>query len=425
MTGQPQDRRRRAGRRPVPARTPRGVLRRVRDSLPALLVVPPVFEPTGQDSSPFGLLVSVFAALGAGLIVLLRLRFPRAAVAAAVTAVVAAMALGGPFLPFVVAVIIGLYSLARHTDRRTGVVAAAASILAVGTSVAVFIRGDRGPVEIVLQVVGFFGFAAALGEAGRTRQAFVDAVAERARRAEETKETEARHRVTEERLKIARDLHDVLAHQIAVISMHANVAATAIRTRPEDAERSLATVKEASRTVLAELGSLLQLLREADPAPTGAAHLVPVPGLSEVDQLIEGFGRSGLRVELRTVGVPAEVPAATDIVAYQVIQEGLTNAHKHGTDSSALLQIEYQPHDLEVSVVNTLAKVGSDRSASGADPSGPGHTGHGLLGARERVAALDGVFSAGPGPGPVYRLVAKLPLSSSAVDVPVDAVGPR
>lgn len=115
------------------------------------------------------------------------------------------------------------------------------------------------------------GFAAAAGDASRSRRAYIDTITERARRAEETKESEARSRVAEERLKIARDLHDVMAHQIAVISMHAGVASQALPTRPDDAERALATIRQAARTVLGEIASLLRVLRAADPSRAGQA----------------------------------------------------------------------------------------------------------------------------------------------------------
>ena len=373
----------------------------LRLGLPMLLLIPAVFEPRGEGSTLLPLPVSAAGLLVAGVIVLLRRRFPRAALAAASIGTIIAMAVGGPYLVLLTAVITVMYSVARHTDRRTNVTAAltTAAVLGAGTALLVSRGGD--PLLWFLQPMAFVGFAAALGEAGRVREAYVDAIAERARRAEESVESEARNRVTGERLKIARDLHDVLAHQIAVITMHANVASMQLRTRPDDAERSLVTVREASRTVLAELGSLLQVLRNEEPA--SSADLAPVAGLHDLDTLVADFARSGLRVDQRVLGEAVDLPTAVDVVAYQGIREGLTNALKHGADSSALLQVEYAADALEIAVVNTAA-----RSDPPTEPGSGG--GHGLLGVRERVAAVHGTFRAGRGPGPVYRLMLRLPL---------------
>lgn len=373
----------------------------LRLALPVLLLLPSVFEPRGEGSSLLPLPISAVGLLVAGAIVLLRRRFPRAALGAATAATIVAMATGGPYLVLITAVVVVMYSVARHTDRRTNVVAALTTAAVVGASTALLVSRGGDPVLWFLQPIAFIGFAAALGEAGRVREAYVDAIAERARRAEESMESEARIRVTGERLKIARDLHDVLAHQIAVITMHANVASMQLRTRPDDAERSLATVREASRTVLAELGSLLQVLRNEE--PTTSSDLAPVAGLHDLDTLVADFARSGLRVDRRILGPAVDLPTAVDIVAYQGIREGLTNALKHGADSSALLQVEYAADALEIAVVNT---------ATGAvPPTEPGPTGgHGLLGVQERVAAVHGTFRAGRGPGPVYRFTLRLPL---------------
>lgn len=381
----------------------------LRLGLPVLLLLPAVLEPRGESSSLLPLPVSAAGLLGAGVVVLLRRRFPRRALAAGSIGTIIAMAVGGPYFVLFTAVVVVMYSLARHTDRRTNVIAALTTAAVIGASTALLVFRGGELALWFLQPIAFLGFAAALGEAGRVREAYVDAISERARRAEESMESEARNRVTGERLKIARDLHDVLAHQIAVITMHANVASMQLRTRPDDAERSLATVREASRTVLAELGSLLQVLRSEEPAPS--ADLAPVAGLHELDTLVAEFARDGLRVEQRILGPAFDLPTAVDIVAYQGIREGLTNALKHGADSSALLQVEYAVDALELTVVNTVAGTDSPRQ--------PGLTGgHGLLGVRERVAAVHGTFRTERGPGPVYRFTLRLPLSAGAPPAP-------
>lgn len=315
----------------------------------------------------------------------------------------AAVAVDGPLFSYLAALMVVVFSVARHTDRRTAVIVAAVAAVTVGVAGAAFLPAEWGTVRPFVQVIAMVGFAAAAGDASRSRRAFIDTITERARRAEETKESEARRRVAEERLAIARDLHDVVAHQIAVINLHAGVASSALRARPDDAERSLVTIREAARTVLGEIGGLLSVLRTSDPpADSPAAGLAPVPGLAELDRLVADFARGGLRVDVRTVGTPFDLPESVDLVAYRVIQEGLTNAQKHGSDASALLQVEYAPALLDVTVTNTVvAKPGASRSRP---------AGHGLTGARERVAAVHGTLDTSFGPGPVHRLTARLPL---------------
>ena len=223
---------------------------------------------------------------------------------------------------------------------------------------------------------------------------------ERARRAEESKESEARRRVAEERLVIARDLHDVVAHQIAVINMNANVASQILAANPEhEAEQSLATIRQASRTVLADIANLLTMLRLTN---AGDSEQLANPlGLAQLDALAAEFERNGLHLDLRIFGDPVPLPASTDVAAYRVVQEGLTNAHKHGADSSALLQLEYRVEALEITITNT--------TRSAAHQAGAPRPGHGLTGMQERVAAVAGTVVASYGPGPVHRLTATLP----------------
>lgn len=378
----------------------------LREAAPALLVLPGLFSPTGDTlnngtSGPQWPTAStvVFVAVSM-VIVALRRRFPRAAAGAALGSSVAVLALNGPTVAYQVMLVIVVFSVARHCDRRTTFVVAGLGAVLVGGAAVLFLPEAWGNVRSFVQVVGVIGFAAAAGDAARSRQAYIDTITERALRAEQTKESEARRRVAEERLAIARDLHDVMAHQIAVINMHANVASQALPTRPDDAERSLVTIREAGRTVLGEIAGLLQVLRSGGPGePASPADRAPVPGLAELDTLVATFARSGLEVEVRTVGREYALPETMDLVAYRVIQEGLTNAQKHGLDASALLQIEYEPDQLEVTVTNTVA---GSKSATGS-------SGHGLTGARERVAAVHGTLDATYGPGPVHRLTAKLP----------------
>lgn len=329
-----------------------------------------------------------------------RRRSPRAAAGAALVVLVVGMAIGGPVGAYLALVLITVFTVAAATDRWTTVVTGAlAAVVVIGAS-ALLLPSRWTDISDVIQLAGLVGFAAAAGDASRSRRAFIVAVTERARRAEESKESEARRRVAEERLTIARDLHDVVAHQIAVINMNANVASQILAARPEhEAEQSLATIRHASRTVLADIASLLTMLRFTDAGDS--EHLALPLGLAQLDALVAEFERNGLHIDLRTLGSPFSVPASTDGAAYRVVQEGLTNAHKHGADSSALLQLEYRADALEITITNT--------TRSAAHHAGAPRPGHGLTGMQERVAAVGGTVVASYGPGPVHRLIANLP----------------
>ncbi|QIM19548.1 hypothetical protein G7066_14940 [Leucobacter coleopterorum] len=267
------------------------------------------------------------------------------------------------------------------------------------------------------------GIAAAAGDATRSRREIIAAMTERARRAEETREAEAKRRVSEERLRIARDLHDVVAHQIAVISLNAGVATSAVDTAPDKAKASLATIREASRLVLSEIGDLMAMLRSDNDGSVSAATS-PQYGLDQLDSLITQFAASGLDVTVRREGdltsAIAAASTATDnglslqasSVTYRVIQEALTNAHKHGSDHRAHLLVAVDDHELRIVITNPFA----------ADDPGPNPTasptprgaGLGLIGVRERVASVRGQVEAGPVPGG-WRVAASIPLSKETL----------
>lgn len=391
------------------------VPRPVRLLAPVLLMLPALVGPEGMGRSQLAAGWTIALVVAAAVALVLRQRYPRRALVAAVALAVAGLVLQGPFLALVAGLVVVVFSVARHTDRRTAIGATVLAAAVAGTTAAITLGQEWGVFRSFGQVAAFLAFAGAAGDGGRSRAAYIEAITGRARRAEESKESEARSRVAEERLRIAQDLHDVMAHQIAVISLHAGVASQAVRERPADAERSLLTIREAARTVLAETQSLLRVLRSAQAgARPERAATAPVPGLADLDRLVADFTRGGLQVDLRRVGRPVALPQEVDIVAYQVVQEGLTNAQKHGLDGSALLQVEHGDELLELTVTNLVAR-GTDR---GADAGG-----HGLVGARERVASVGGRLETSYAPGPVHRLTARLPLAPAA-EIPATAVPP-
>jgi signal transduction histidine kinase len=305
---------------------------------------------------------------------------------------------GDPRAPVSMAAVVALFTVAATTDRptswRVGLLT-----MTVLTATAML----SGPLPWYTQEnLGLFawtGMAAAAGDAVRSHRAFVHAIRERAERAERTREEEARRRVAEERLRIARDLHDVVAHHIALVNVQAGVAAHVMDKRPDQAKAALAHVREASRSALNELRATVGLLRQSgDPeAPTE-----PAPGLARLDELAGTFRHAGLPVEVARADHGTVLPAAVDLAAYRVIQEALTNVQKHAGDGAKaeVSVVRVGPH-VEITVLD---------NGSGGDDGPEDGGGHGLLGMRERVAALSGTLTAGPRYGGGFRVHAILPL---------------
>lgn len=350
-----------------------------------------------RTPDPFSLLLML---LGAAALVFRR-RQPRAVLAVTCGLSLLELTTGEPRAPVAMCTVIALYTVAARTDRpttwRIGLLTMAGL-----TGVAML----AGPLPWYAQEnIGIFawtGMAAAAGDAVRSRRAFVDAIRERAERAERTRDEEARRRVAEERLRIARDLHDVVAHHIALVNVQAGVAAHVMDKRPDQAKEALAHVRDASRSALNELRATVGLLRQSgDPeAPTE-----PAPGLGVLEELVDTFRHAGLPVKVIVQLEPeaGPLPAAVDLAAYRVIQEALTNVRKHaGSGARAEVSVVRVGPSVEVTV---LDDGGAEPSAPASEPGG----GHGLLGMRERAGALGGSCFAGPRFGGGYRVHAILP----------------
>ncbi len=377
----------------------------LRDCLVVLFVVGLSLAPRDLGGTLTSSVLAALLVLVSAGSTLLRQRAPLLGASVAVVACVLGFAVDGPAAAYLVSVLIGVFGVARWTPRRTSLLFSAATALLLAAATVGFLDTPWNDLRSMLQLAAFVGFATAAGDANRSHAAYIRSITDRARRAEETKESEALRRVAEERLRIARDLHDLLAHQIAVINLHAGVASQALPDRPDDANRSLATIREAARTVLGEIGSLLSVLRatDTDENDTAGNDTAPVAGLADLTQLLLDFERSGLQVEQQVVGTLRALPEAVSVVAFRVVQEALTNAHKHGADHTALLRLDYQATGLEITVTNSV-----DAPARAVHAG----AGHGLLGARERVWSVGGTLSAAPGPGPVFRFIAWLPTGS-------------
>ncbi|GLX39829.1 two-component sensor histidine kinase [Streptomyces roseochromogenus] len=204
----------------------------------------------------------------------------------------------------------------------------------------------------------------------------------------------ARRRADEERLRIARELHDVLAHSISVINVQAGVGLALLDTDPEQARTALTTIKAASKEALGEVRQVLDTLR----AP-GAAPRAPAPGLDRLPELLEQAAAAGLTVTAATEGRPRTLPPGADLAAFRILQEALTNVVRHSGSRTARIRLAWRPDGLEL-------RVDDDGPATGDPADG---SGNGLAGMRERAAALGGTIEAGPRPDGGFRVIARLP----------------
>lgn len=299
-------------------------------------------------------------------------------------------------------VVVSMYTVAACTDRRTTWTCAAATGAVLVGAAMIFAPGLWiGPEKAAM--LAWTGLPAAVGDAVRSRRAYVSAVEERAERAERTREEEARQRVAAERVRIARELHDVVAHHIALINAQAGVAAHLVERRPEQMLAALEDIRDTSRSALDELRATVGLLRQSgDPATPRD----PLPGLAQLPVLLASFERAGLTVRHSRRGRPGPLAPAVDLAAYRIVQEALTNVHKHAGAGHARLLLHYGPEQLTITVED-------DGRAGPPDPHRG--TGHGLIGMRERAAVVGGTLQAGTRSQGGFTVTARLPLRPGTV----------
>ncbi|MEU6049957.1 sensor histidine kinase [Streptomyces xanthochromogenes] len=226
----------------------------------------------------------------------------------------------------------------------------------------------------------------------------------------------ARQEVAAERGRIARELHDVVAHHMSVISVQAGLAGFVFASDPATARAALSTISGTSAEALEELRRMLQVLREADDQVPGA----PMPGLARVGELAERIRAGGVDVTLRTLGTPRPLAPGVELCAYRVVQEALTNVLKHAPDSPVVVQLDYGTHRLTVSVVNGCARPGRQGEIPDRVRTGGGH---GLIGMRERAKLYGGSISIGPRSGGGFAVTLALPTSAGALSGEEDASG--
>ncbi len=334
-----------------------------------------------------------------------RRRFPRAVLATSVGSGLAVAAFGLPPVVLGPAILVPVYTVAAYCDRRTSLTGLAAAAVALAA-----VQLTPGRTDAQTWVGNTLVLAAAwlLGRFVGDRRTYAARLEERTAELEQAREELARRAVVEERLRIARELHDVVAHAISVIAVQAGVGAHVATQQPEEAHKALAAVEATSRTALNELRRLLGVLRQGDQDGEPHDSLAPVPGLAALDALVAQVGEAGLAVRLRVEGTRPQVPPGVDLSAYRIVQEALTNVLKHAGPARAQVVVCYGEREVTVEVSDDGRGAAAGDAAGGvaADRAG---TGHGLVGVRERVALFGGDLEVGSRPGGGFRVAARLP----------------
>jgi signal transduction histidine kinase len=359
--------------------------------------IDPSHPPGDVGADAFSSAERAFAA-AAGLVLALSLawrrRAPLAVLAVAIATTVvanAAVVLDAATTP-AVALVVAAYSVGAHTHGlRAAIGVAGVTALIAANAAAQFSAGD------LLFIAMILGGAWLAGRAIRYRRERERVLERLTVDLEREREEKARAAVAEERVRIARELHDVVAHAISVIVLQARGGRRSLATDPQETREALDTIEATGSAALAEMRRLLGILRRDDEE----IALAPQPSLRHLDALAAQVREAGLPVELSIQGEPVELSPGVDLSAYRIVQEALTNVLKHAGPAIARVVVRYADHDLELEIADT---------GVGAGPDDGGR--HGLVGMRERVSLYGGKVEAGPRDGGGFAIRARLPLDS-------------
>jgi signal transduction histidine kinase len=325
----------------------------------------------------------------------------------AVIAVITGCAVGVAALGYLLTVLllgpvmVALFALAFRTDRRT---ANTFALTTIGLLVVTAMAAGPAAEPLVLKTIApaaWLLLPTSLGTVARMRSEYLEAAQTRAEQAERTREEVARHRVAEERMRIARELHDVVAHHLALANAQAGTAAHVVRNSPDQAQKMLAELTATTSSALRELKAAVGLLRQAGDQE---APLEPAPGLARLPALIGSLSAAGLDVTVTDQGTPRPLSPGVDLTAYRIVQEALTNVTKHADSKEARVELAYSHEWLTVTV--------TDRGGGPPCSPPPAGSGYGLIGMRERAHSVGGHLRTGPRPGGGFQVTAELPLPS-------------
>jgi signal transduction histidine kinase len=355
-----------------------------------------------------GMFLGIPLAFGLAVPVVFRRKYPIGAYATAVAAGGLQVALDVRPAATDVAILILLYTLAAYVPRRISVWGLAVCLAgsAVGILRWVSLMNHSLLEWLTAGAMLFAGpalLAWVLGDSMRYRRAYYASLEDRAARLERERDTQARIAAVAERARIARELHDVIAHNVSVMVVQADGASYALGADPDRAREALAAISATGRQALAEMRRLLGVLRREEDG--AGSERAPQPGIGELGELLDQARGAGLPASFTVEGDPQPLPGGVALAAYRIVQESLTNTRKHaGPAASVSVVLRYSPD----AVVLTISDDGWGDLGGAAPPGAPGH---GLTGMRERVAVYGGSVTAGPRPGGGFEVMATLPLT--------------
>ncbi|WP_069171951.1 sensor histidine kinase [Streptomyces griseus] len=311
------------------------------------------------------------------------------------------------------ALLVITYTVATVGERWASRLALGCSLVAAGLSTLrwpqeISSSGWAESVFVVVVMTVPFVLAWVLGDSIRTRRAYFSQLEERAARLEREREAQSKVAVAAERARIARELHDVVAHNVSVMVVQADGAAYVMDASPDQARQALETISVTGRQALAEMRRLLGVLRTGDSQESG--EYVPQPDVEQIEDLVGQVRRAGLTVDFKIEGTPRPLPSGVELTAYRIVQEALTNTRKHGgPDAGASVRLVYFDDGLGLLVEDDGRGAAHELYADG----GADGAGQGMIGMRERVGMVGGTLDAGPRPGGGFRISALLPLKAA------------
>jgi signal transduction histidine kinase len=344
------------------------------------------------------------------LTVALRRRMPEKMFGLVVALGVAQLVLDVEVNPADFAMLVIIYTVAAHDGPRLISRLALAAGLAAAPLAAIrwpMPESDSAAGHVFFAIIMTVPFVLAwvLGDSIRTRRAYFAELEERATRLEREREAQAKVAVAAERARIARELHDVVAHNVSVMVVQADGAAYVLDAAPDQAKQALETISTTGRQALAEMRRLLGVLRTGDTRESG--EYVPQPDVQQIEDLVEQVRSTGLTVDFKIEGTPRPLPSGVELTAYRIVQEALTNARKHGgPEVGASVRLVYFDDGLGLLVEDDGRGAAHELYEDG----GADGQGHGMIGMRERVGMVGGTLDAGPRPGGGFRISALLPL---------------
>jgi signal transduction histidine kinase len=346
--------------------------------------------------------------IASGLVLVVRRRWPVPVFLATALASVVYYAAGFTDGPGWIALFVALYALTAYGDGRRSLVIAGVGIgvMAASWLIAAADIQPRAAIGWVFFRIAASVMATALGESVRSRRVIAMEALERARQAERTRDEEARSRVDAERLRIAREVHDTVAHSIAIINVQAGVTAYLLDKRPERARDALVTIEQTSAQALHEMRAVLGVLRDSDNGR------VPSPGLGQLNDLTAMAREAGLDIKLEVTSSATPLPSAVDHTAYRILQESITNVIRHAGSTLVTVALDYGTDAVELRVTDEGRRnAQGDGARATKVGAGPGR---GIVGMRERCGLLGGELTAGPRPCGGFEVKARLPLPPPA-----------